>query len=98
MQWREVTAGNGKNMFRVSKRVLAFLETDHEVDMNWVERILKNMLDGKLCYEKANGKLIMGPYQTPIAIQMTFATSDSIRLLRFAIPNKKKLSGPVGRN
>ena len=45
--------GTRKNMFRVSKRVLAFLETDHEVDMNWVERILKNMLDGKLCYEKA---------------------------------------------
>jgi predicted metalloprotease len=45
---------------------------------------------------KRQRELIKGPYQTPIAIQMTttvVATSDLIRLLRFAILNKKKLSG-----
>ena len=68
--------------------------------MNWKERISKTMLDGKLYYEKAT-RIDQGTNQNPITIQMTttvFATSDSIRLLPFAILNKKNLSGPVGRN
>ena len=41
---------------------------------------------------KKQSERIRGPYQTPSAIQMTttvFETSDSIRLLRFAILNKR---------
>lgn len=51
---------------------------------------------------KKQSELIRGPYQNSIAIQMTttvFAMSDSIDLgARFAILNKKNLSGPVGLN
>jgi hypothetical protein len=38
-----------KTFSETPKRVLVFLETN----LNWKERISKNMLDGKLYYEKA---------------------------------------------
>jgi hypothetical protein len=88
MQWREVIVDTRKNMFRVSKKGSCFLG-----DQPWTGR--KGYK--KICWMgsftiKKQSKLSRGPYQTPIAIQTTttvFATSDSIRLLRFAILNQR---------